>query len=120
MAKDRIRRGFEFLTKEGKFWKGLKEGYGVVVFPMGTLGYRAYDCPYDWATEEGQISLRQNLAGADLTFEGRAWLVTRENNQLIWRTKEQLKELEDKQAAASRLEQKRPGLSAGTRLEVYG
>lgn len=120
MAKDEIRRGFEFSGKEEKYWQGLREGQGVVVFPMGTLGHRAYDYPGDWTTEEGQRSLRQNLAGADRTFEGRAWLVTREKGRLIWRTKEQLKELEDKQAAASRLEQKRLGPLAGARLEVYG
>lgn len=100
MAKDEIRRGYEFPGKEEKFWQVLREGQGVVVFPMGTLGYRAYDYSYDQGTEEGKRSLRQNLAGADRTFEGRAWLVTRENGRLIWRTKEQLNQAGQEKSAA--------------------
>lgn len=120
MVKDEIRRGYTFKPEDGGFYEALDEGHGVVVFPMGTLGYRAYDCPDDWRTEAGQRSLRQNLAGADITFEGRAWLVTKEKGKLVWRTKDDLARIPRGKAAAILTKRGKQLNLAGACQEVYG
>ena len=86
MAKDKIRRGHEFPSREEKFWEALADWHGVVVIGLGTRGFKAYDCSYDLETEEGEKALRQNFAGAKYNHERNVFLVTRENGRLVWRT----------------------------------
>ena len=90
MAKDEIRRGYEFASKEGKFWEALAEGQGVVVTAIGTRGFIAHCESLDAESIDGDDRLRKFLQGASYNHEGNAFLVNRENGKLVWRTKEQL------------------------------
>jgi len=96
---DEIRRGYEFASKEEKFWEALAEGQGVVVIGVGTRGFRACSNSWDANFFEGEDNLRKNLTGADWNYEGNAFLVIKEKGKLIWRTKKELDEIKQKKAA---------------------
>jgi len=100
MVDDRIKRGYVFVSKDEKFWKALKEGYGVVVVGLGTRGFMAYGDAWDAGSFEGDDYLRKNFAGASFNYEDNVFLVTKEKGGLVWRKKKDLAELKQNKAAA--------------------